>query len=98
MVCTHVAREDQEVLANILGCKLEDFPQTYLGLALSTTKLKFEAFSPIISRVDRFLASWQAALLSYSDRLVLINTILTSLPTYAMAAHGASKRSFCSYR
>jgi hypothetical protein len=86
MVCIHVPPEDQVQLANVLGCRLENFPQTYLGLLLSTTKLNFDAFAPVISRVDRFLASWQASLLNYADRIILINAILSSLPTYAMAA------------
>ncbi|KAK8450627.1 hypothetical protein SEVIR_6G062701v4 [Setaria viridis] len=49
-------------LIRILGCKLESFPQVYLGLPLSNRK-PLSAFAPLIANVDRYLARWQASLL-----------------------------------
>ena len=40
----------------------------------------------MISKVDKYLAGWQASLLNYVGRVVLVNSVLDSLPTYAMAA------------
>lgn len=40
----------------------------------------------MIAKVDKYLAGWAARLLSPTGRLVLINAILDSVPTYAMAA------------
>ncbi|KAJ1256155.1 hypothetical protein BS78_K076500 [Paspalum vaginatum] len=51
-------------MIQILGCKHEGFPQTYLGLPLSSTKLRLTAFSPVIAKSDRYLARWQANLLN----------------------------------
>ena len=67
-------------------CSVDSFPQTYLGLPLSCDKLKIDDFAAMIAKVDRYLAGWRARLLSPARRLVLINTVLDSLPTYAMAA------------
>lgn len=38
-----------------LGCRREGFPQTYLGLPLSNTKLRLSAFAPNIAKCDRYL-------------------------------------------
>jgi hypothetical protein len=72
--------------ASCLGCTLEGFPQTYLGMPLSCDKLSMEAFVPLIAKADWYLARWRALLLSPVGRLVLVNAVLDSLPTYAMAA------------
>lgn len=80
---------DAAVLAAVVatfGCSVGTFPQTYLGLPLSGDKLKVDDFAPMLAKVDRFLARWRARLPSPAGRLVLINTVLDSLPTYAMAA------------
>jgi hypothetical protein len=63
---------DPSTLADIqraLGCKIEGFPQTYLGLPLSASKLKISAFAPLIVKVDRFLSGWRSLLLSPGGRL-----------------------------
>lgn len=86
MVTLHTSPEHSQELAGILQCKLETFPQTYLGLPLSATKLPLAAFQPLIAKVDKYLAGWQAPLLNYAGRTILVNSVLGSLPTYAMAA------------
>lgn len=75
----------QDIL-DTLGCREGAFPQTYLGLPLSNLKLPLSAFSPLIARVDRYLGGWKALLLSTVGRVVLINSVLTGVPTYAMGA------------
>jgi len=70
----------------ILGCRQEGFPQTYLGLPLSCSKLRLSAFDPYICRTDRYLAGWQAALLNPMGRPVLVNTVLGGQLTHLMSA------------
>ncbi|AQK39484.1 TUB-transcription factor 14 [Zea mays] len=73
-------------MLNILGCKLEGFPQTYLGLPLSSTKLHLSAFTPQIAKTDKYLAGWQASLLTPMGRAVLVNSVLDSHLIYIMSA------------
>lgn len=80
----HVRPAPLPPLLEALGCHDGSFPQTYLGLPLSNVKLPLAAFAPLIARVDRYLASWKALLLSTTGRVVLINAVLGGLPTYAM--------------
>jgi hypothetical protein len=69
-----------------LGCRIEGFPQTYLGLPLSAEKLRLAAFNPLIAKVDKYLSGWRALLMSAGGKLVLLNVVLDALPTFAMGA------------
>jgi hypothetical protein len=82
----HVDASIVEELRSKLGCRVEGFPQTYLGLPLSAEKLWLTAFVPLIAKVDKYLSGWRALLLSFGGRLVLLNAVLDALPAYAMAA------------
>jgi hypothetical protein len=86
MVPMHTPPADVEAMKNILGCKVEGFPQSYLGLPLSNDKLRLSAFSPLIAKADRYLAGWQAALLNHMGRAVLVNSVLDSQLIYTMSA------------
>jgi hypothetical protein len=80
----HLPKGNLEEFLGILNCKFGSFPQTYLGLPLSNVKLPLSAFAPLIARVDRYLATWQALLLATTGRVMLVNAILTRVSTYAM--------------
>ncbi|CAO2153322.1 unnamed protein product [Urochloa humidicola] len=71
---------------DILQCRQEGFPQSYLGLPLSCSKLKLSAYDPYICRADRYLSGWQAALLNPMGRTVLINTVLDGQLAHLMSA------------
>jgi hypothetical protein len=73
-----------------LGCTLQGFPHTYLGLPLSTDKLTLADFVMLIARADHYPSGWRALLISPAGRLVLVNAVLDSLPTHAMAAMAAA--------
>lgn len=73
-----------ELLASSLGCSIGAFPFTYLGLPLSLVKPRLEDFVPVIKRIDKRLSGC-STLLSYGDKLTLIKSIFTSLPTFFMS-------------
>jgi hypothetical protein len=73
-------------IQGVLQCRVEGFPQTYLGQPLSAEKLRLAAFTPLIAKVDKYLSGWRALLLSPGGRIVLINAVLDALPTFAMGA------------
>ena len=82
----HVAAPTLNRIVRILQCQQSTFPQVYLGLPLSNVKLNLATFAPLICKVDRRLASWQASLLNHQGRLVLINSVLDGLVNYMMQA------------
>lgn len=86
LIAMHTPEDEAASLAQILQCKIEDFPMSYLGLPLTPSKVRKGELQPMIARADRYLAGWQARLLSYAERLVLVNAILDIIPVYAMSA------------
>lgn len=86
MVPLHMEPEILQQCIDTLGCRLESFPQNYLGLPLSASKLPASAFNTYIERIDSFLFSWQASLLNTMGRVVLINSVLDSQLVYVMSA------------
>jgi hypothetical protein len=86
LVPMHVTAEEVAAIQSALGCRVEGFPQTYLGLPLSCEKLTIANFMMLIAKVDRYLSGWCALLLSSVGRVVLLNAVLDALPTFAMGA------------
>uniref|UniRef100_A0A8R7TQK5 Reverse transcriptase domain-containing protein n=1 Tax=Triticum urartu TaxID=4572 RepID=A0A8R7TQK5_TRIUA len=84
MISINTPDQKMQLLANNLGCSIGTLPFTYLGLPLSLLKPKLEDFAPIIKRIDRRFASY-STLLSYGDKLTLIKSVFTSLPTFFMS-------------
>jgi len=73
------------ILSNTFGCQLGSFPFTYLGLPKGTTKPKVDDYMPLMDRTERRLTS-TSAFLTQAGRLQLVNSVLSSLPTYAMCS------------
>jgi hypothetical protein len=65
LVPMNVPRSRLQRIVRLLGCQQASFPQVYLGLPLSNTKLNLNAFAPLIARVDRRLSGWQVSLLNH---------------------------------
>lgn len=72
-------------IAHELQCEAGSFPINYLGLPLSDRNLKKVHYLPVIKSVKQKVSGWKANLLSRGGRLVLLNSVLTSLPTYFMS-------------
>jgi hypothetical protein len=84
VVPMHVSSEVAAAMQCALGCCVEGFPQTYLGLPLTCDRLRMIHFAPLIAKIDKYLAGWCALLLSSGARIILLNAVLDALPTYAM--------------
>jgi hypothetical protein len=82
----HVRLDAASAMADILGCEVSSFPQTYLGLPLSPHKLCLADFQPLVSKFDGYLAGWKARLLSSGGRLILVNAVLSSLSIYHLSS------------
>lgn len=73
-------------MATALGCPISSFPQPYLGLPLSPTRLHVSDFSPLVNKSDKYLAGRKGRQLSSGGRLQLSNSVLNSLPVYYMSS------------
>lgn len=70
-------------LANILGCKKESMPFTYLGLPMGTTRPKVDDLIPVVSGLDKRL-SGVATMMTYSGRLTHWKAMISALPIFSM--------------
>lgn len=83
MVLINMTPERADLLANTLGCAIADMPFTYLGLPLGITKSTVDEFLPMLNRIERRMMGLNK-LLHYSGRLILVNSVLSALPTFYM--------------
>jgi hypothetical protein len=79
----NIGNEEASQLAATFGCQVGSFPFTYLGLPMGTTKPRVEHYLPLMNTVERRITA-TATWLSMTGRLTLVNSCISSLPTYAM--------------
>ena len=84
LIPINVNEEDAHALSLILGCSVGTFPFTYLGVPLSTTKPRLEHFIYIVESIQKS-PSVCLEYLSYDGRLLMVNVVLSSLPTFLMS-------------
>jgi len=75
----------------IFGCVEGSFPFRYLGIPMHYRKLSNKHWCSIEERFQRKLSSWKGKLLSSGGRLVLINSVLSSLPMFMMSFFAVPK-------
>ena len=77
----------QVEIASILNCKSGSLTITCLGVTLKPDKLLHEDWIPMLTKIGKRLASWKGNTLSRRGRLVLVNSLLSSMPLYMMSFH-----------
>lgn len=70
-------------LAQTLGYQIGTMSFTYLGLPLGLSRLTVTNFTPILTRVEKHLMGI-SKMLTYAGRLILLNSVYSSLPTFNM--------------
>jgi hypothetical protein len=68
----------------VLGCESRTLTFRYLGIPIHHRTLRNAEWNLIESRFASKLGCWRSKILSYGDRLVLINSVLTSLPMFML--------------
>jgi hypothetical protein len=85
LVPINIDTDHATALTNAFECKVQTLPFAYLGLPLGTTRPSIADLMPIVSRLDKGL-SGISSLMSYTRRLTLLNSVINSLPMYAMCS------------
>jgi hypothetical protein len=71
--------------AYALNCKIGRVPFMYLGLPIGGNPRRLEFWSPLIDRIRKKLSSWKSRHLSMGGRLVLLRSVLSSIPVYFLS-------------
>jgi hypothetical protein len=85
LFCFGKAKEDEDNYRHIFGCKMGSLPFKYLGVPIHYRRLLNKEWKQMENSFERKLASWLGKLMSYGNHLVLINSVLTSLPLFLLS-------------
>ncbi|KAM0069892.1 putative RNA-directed DNA polymerase [Helianthus debilis subsp. tardiflorus] len=87
-----VGVEESNELASVLGCKSDSLPFKYLGLKVGANMNRVSNWQPVFDIFRSRLAKWKSNLLSIGGRVVIIKSVLESLPTYYFSLYKAPKK------
>ncbi|XP_026459214.1 uncharacterized protein LOC113359857 [Papaver somniferum] len=74
-------------ISSLLQMELTSFPDKYLGVILKPGRVKSATMWPMVDMMQSYLTAWKGKMLSFHDRLVLIKSVLCSVPIYDMAVY-----------
>jgi len=83
--CYGEAKQYETEYAEMFGCERGSYPFRYIGILMHHTKLRNADWGIIEERFKRKLSTWKAKHLSYGGRLILLNSVLSSLPIFMMS-------------
>jgi hypothetical protein len=79
------SKVDESQYAKLFSCQIGSYPFRYLGIPMHFRKLSNKDWEKIEERIEKKLSSWKGKYLSVRGRLVLINSVLTSLPMFMLS-------------
>jgi hypothetical protein len=85
LFCYGEAKKHMEQYSQIFGCRMGNLPFRYLGIPMNHKRLNNKDWKMVEDRFQKKLSSWKGKLLSYGGRLVLINSVLSSLAMFIMS-------------
>ena len=71
--------------ASVLNCRTGSIPFMYLGLPIGGDSRKISFWKPVVDRIRTQLSVWNNKFLSFGGRLVLLKSVLSSLPVYFLS-------------
>ncbi|XP_057734380.1 uncharacterized protein LOC130949758 [Arachis stenosperma] len=80
-----------QCMSRVIGCKVASLSVKYLGIQLGTNPRLVKTWKPIIEKVEEKLSIWKAKVLNKSGKLVLIKSVLNSLPVYYLSLYKMPK-------
>lgn len=83
--CYGLAKEYDLNYSRLFGCGIGSLPFKYLGISMTHRRLRNSEWHSVIDRFEKRLSSWKSKLLSSGGRLVLINSVFSSLPIFMMS-------------
>jgi len=71
--------------ASVMNCRRGTIPFVYLGLPIGGDSRKISFWKPVVERIVTRLSSWNYKFLSNGGRLVLLKSVMSSLPVYFLS-------------
>ncbi|XP_026410463.1 uncharacterized protein LOC113305660 [Papaver somniferum] len=77
----------RKMISELVNMELSKFPDKYLGVYLAPGKITSPMVWTIVELIQKKLAAWKGRLLSFQDRLILIKSVLCSIPIYNISVY-----------
>ncbi|XP_026447023.1 uncharacterized protein LOC113347555 [Papaver somniferum] len=74
-------------IAESLQMELSDFPDKYLGVVLNPGRVRNHQVWGMVELMNKILAWWMGKMLSFSERLTLVKSVLCSIHVYNMSVY-----------
>jgi len=74
----------------MLNCKVGAIPFVYLGMLIGGNARRISFWTALINRIRTRLSGWKSKHLSLRGHLVLLKSVQSSLPVYALSFFKAS--------
>ncbi|XP_016170077.1 uncharacterized protein LOC107612834 [Arachis ipaensis] len=74
-------------MCGLLGYQAAALPVKYLGINLGANPRLVKTWKPVIDKVEEKLSLWKAKILSKAGKLVLIKSVINSLPIYYLSLY-----------
>ncbi|GAU24262.1 hypothetical protein TSUD_48500 [Trifolium subterraneum] len=68
--------------ASVMRCKHGCLPFLYLGLPIGGDSRRIQFWKPLLDKIHKRLSVWKCKNLSFGGRLVLLKSVLSSIPVY----------------
>jgi hypothetical protein len=85
------AKQMEGHYTNLFGCGLSQYSFRYLGISMHHKKISNADWKVIEENFEKKLSSWKWKLLSYGKRLVLINSVLSSIIMFMLSFYKVPK-------
>jgi hypothetical protein len=85
LFCYGEAKQMEGHYTNIFGCGLGQYPFRYLGILMHHKKISNADWKVIEDKFEKKLSCQKGKVLSYGGRLVLINSVLSSLAMFMLS-------------
>ena len=85
LVGVNVASSWLSEAAMVLNCKVGSIPFVYLGMPIGGNSRRLSFWEPLLNRIKSILSGWSSKHLSFGGRLILLKSVLSSLPVYALS-------------
>jgi hypothetical protein len=85
LVGVNVTNDFLVMASDFLNCRLGSIPFKYLGLPVGANPRLSSTWKPMVDSIKRRLGSWGNKYISLGGRIVLINSVLNSLPVFFLS-------------
>jgi len=85
LFCYGAANANQFEYTQFFGCNVGSFPFRYIGISMHHRKPMNKDWKHVEEIFQKRLSGWRSKMLSVGGRLVLINSVLSSLPMFMMS-------------